>query len=401
MKVTKKHNTFLVLIIVGMAISPAFALGEGNRNLFLIGVMSISPIIILRFFEFDKLDFLLLLFLTTIAIFPSLSHPDTMRWSTVLYSIMFGLSFIAFKLLLQQKYLSIIRYINILRYLIYAYFIVLLIQQFCVLTGLPIFNLSNYDLNEPWKLNSLSAEPSHSARIMALLMYCYITIKELVTNIKYNFKFDLKKDKWIWIAFIWTMVTMGSATAILFIIIILLKFLRFKKIIPFIITAIIFISILDSSGIKSFQRTKNIIFATLTFNEETILMTDHSAAMRIVPGIVVAKELGFSSLNDWVGYGVDFTASFISDEIAGLPEGASGGGMFQIWLEYGFISFALFVIFSFSNTYRKRDYLSVLFWFLLVFMYGVNNQIVWLCIVLLYTNKYFSKRGQILITREK
>ena len=69
MKVTKKHNTFLVLIIVGMAISPAFALGEGNRNLFLIGVMSISPIIILRFFEFDKLDFLLLLFLTTIAIF--------------------------------------------------------------------------------------------------------------------------------------------------------------------------------------------------------------------------------------------------------------------------------------------------------------------------------------------
>ena len=135
MKVTKKHNTFLVLIIVGMAISPAFALGEGNRNLFLIGVMSISPIIILRFFEFDKLDFLLLLFVTTIAIFPSLSHPDTMRWSTVLYSIMFGLSFIAFKLLLQQKYLSIIRYINILRYLIYAYFIVLLIQQFCVLTA--------------------------------------------------------------------------------------------------------------------------------------------------------------------------------------------------------------------------------------------------------------------------
>ena len=305
---------------------------------------------------------------------------------------MFGLNFIAFKLLLQQEYFSIIRYINILRYLIYAYFIVLLIQQFCVLTGLPIFNLSNYDLNEPWKLNSLSAEPSHSARIMALLMYCYITIKELVTNIKYNFKFDLKKDKWIWIAFIWTMVTMGSATAILFIIIILLKFLRFKKIIPFIITAIIFISILDSSGIKSFQRTKNIIFATLTFNEETILMTDHSAAMRLVPGMVVAKKIGFNSLNDWFGNGVDFTASFISDEIPGLPEGTSGGGMFQIWLEYGFISFALFVVFSFSITCRKRDYLSFIFWFLLVFAYGVNNQIVWLCIVLLYTNKYFYKK---------
>jgi hypothetical protein len=400
MAITRNKTFLLNLILISLAISPAFSLGDDNRNLLLIGVMFLSPILVLRYFKFDKKDMPLLVFLASIVVFPSLVHPETVRWSTVLYSIMFGLNFIAFKLLLQQEYFSIIRYINILRYLIYAYFIVLLIQQFCVLTGLPIFNLSNYDLNEPWKLNSLSAEPSHSARIMALLMYCYITIKELVTNIKYNFKFDLKKDKWIWIAFIWTMVTMGSATAILFIIIILLKFLRFKKIIPFIITAIIFISILDSSGIKSFQRTKNVIFATLTFNEETILMTDHSAAMRLVPGMVVAKKIGFNSLNDWFGNGVDFTASFISDEIPGLPEGTSGGGMFQIWLEYGFISFALFVVFSFSITCRKRDYLSFIFWFLLVFAYGVNNQIVWLCIVLLYTNKYFYKKNQILITRQ-
>ena len=163
----KKKSFFLIIILVSMAISHAFALGEGNRNLFLIGVMSISQIIILRFFEFDKLDFLLLLFFTTIAIFPSLSHPETMRWSTVFYSIMFGLTFIAYKQLLRQKHFSILNYFKILKLLIYAYFIVLLIQQFCVLTGLPIFNLSNYDVTQPWKLNSLAAEPSHSARIVA------------------------------------------------------------------------------------------------------------------------------------------------------------------------------------------------------------------------------------------
>jgi hypothetical protein len=99
----------------------------------------------------------------------------------------------------------------------------------------------------------------------------------------------------------------------------------------------------------------------------------------------------FNSLNGWFGHGVDFTSGFLSEMIPGLPEGASGGGMFQIWIEYGFISFALFVVFSFSTTYRKRDYLSILFWVLLVFLYGINNQIVWLCIVLLFTNKHFLK----------
>ena len=217
-----KKNSFLIkVIIISLAVCPAFALGEGNRNLFLIGVMAISPIIILRFFEFDKLDFLLLLFLMATAVFPSLLHPDTMRWSTVLYSIMFGLTFIAYKQLLRQKQFSVLNYIKILKLLIYAYFIVLLIQQFCVLTGLPVFNLSNYDVQEPWKLNALAPEPSHTARILALIMYSYIIIYEKLLNRSYDFKKDVRKDKWIWIAFFWTMTTMGSGTAVLFLIIFL------------------------------------------------------------------------------------------------------------------------------------------------------------------------------------
>ena len=389
---TRNKSFFLNLILISLAISPSFALGLDNRNLLLIGLMSLSPIFVLMNLKFGKMDKLLLFFLASIVVFPYLFQVESMRWSTVLYSIMFGLTFIAFKQLLRKNYFSVADYFKILKYLIYAYFIVLLIQQFCVLTGLPIFNLSNYDPNEPWKLNSLSAEPSHSARIVALLMYSYITIKELITNRKYSLKFDLKKDKWVWIFFIWIMITMGSGTAILFIIIVFLKFLRFKKLLPFIITGIIFISILDSSGIKSFQRTKNVILSSLTLNESAILQADHSAAMRIVPIVVAAKKVAFNSFNDWFGYGIDFTTSFISDEVPGIPEGLSGGGMFQIWLEYGFISFALFVAFSLSNIYRKKDYLSFIFWFLLVFVYGVNNQIVWLCIILLYVNRYFLKK---------
>ena len=392
----KKNSLLIKLIIISLSVCPAIALGEGNRNLFLIGVMSISPIIILRFFEFDKLDFLLLLFLITIAIFPTLFHPDTMRWSTVLYSVMFGLTFIAYKQLLRQKHFSVLNYIKILKLIIYAYFIVLLIQQFCVLTGLPVFNVSNYDVQEPWKLNALASEPSHSGRILPLLMYSYITIYEKLLNRSYDFKKDVKADKWVWIAFVWSVTTMGSGTAILFLFVFLTKFIRLKKLIKTISISIMLILMIGLVENKSVQRTKEVILATLTLNEDVILNADHSAAMRILPVMVAFEKAGFNSLNDWVGNGVDFTTNFLSDEIPGLAEGTSGGGMFQIWLEYGFISFALFVMFSLFNSYRKRDYVSFLFWFLLVFAYGVNNQIVWLCIVLLYTNQYFEKK-QILI----
>lgn len=386
---------FLVLIMVSMAISPSFALGEGNRNLWLIGIMGISPVIILVYLRFDKLDLLLLLFLSTSAIFSSVLNPDTMRWSTVLYSIMFGLTFIAYKQLLRQKHFSVLNYYQLLKFLIFAYFIVLLIQQFCVLAGLPVFNASNHDATQPWKLNSLSAEPSHSARIVGLLMYSYISIRVRLLNRSYDLLKDSRKDKWVWIAFIWTMLTMGSATAILFVTIVFLKFLNYKNrrtVFVIVMTTVFLVGNLDVSGLKRAQKT---IAATLTLDEIKILEADHSGAMRIAPIMVVAKRVGLTSVNDWFGNGVDFTSTFLSDNISGVAEGFTGGGVFQLWLEYGFICFALFICFSLFATYRKGDYLSLLFWLMLVFMYGVNNQIVWLCIILLYTSRYFIKEREI------
>ena len=391
MKQKKPNNIFLALILFAMAISPAFALGEGNRNLFLIGVMSISPIIILRFFEFDKLDLLLLLFLITIAIFPSLLHPDTMRWSTVLYSIMFGLTFIAYKQMLRQNNFTVLKYYKTLKFLIFAYFIVLLIQQFCVLTGLPVFNLSNYNVATPWKLNSLAAEPSHSDRIVGILMYSYITIKEKLLNRSYELTKDSRKDKWVWIAFIWTMITMGSGTAFLFITIFLLKFVNFKNFKPLFIIGIILLTLVVYFENIAFDRTLNTTIATLTLDETTIIEADHSASVRITPFIILIKMVELSSTNAWFGHGVDYVSTFLSDYMPGVGEGFTGGGLFQLWLEYGFIAFCLFVLFTFKTVFIKGKYLTIVFWFLLVFLYGINNQIVWLCIILLFTNNYFLK----------
>ena len=383
---------FLIIILISLAIAPAIVLGEGNRNLFLIGVMFISPIIILTSKRFKRSNVWLLLFMASIVLIPLVHQPASMRWSTVMYSVMFGLTFIAYVQLLYKKSFTVENYQKLLKYLIYAYFIVLLIQQFCVLTGLPIFNLSNYNLSEPWKLNSLAPEPSQSARIVALLMYCYITIKELIVKRKYNFRLDIKDDKWIWFSFLWTMLTMGSGTAFLFIIIVLLKFIRFKSLIPLII---IFAGIglfVNMMGIDSSERTFKVFIATLTLDVDTIVRADHSASLRIIPMILIAKTMDLTTINGWFGHGIDYTIIFLSGKIPGVNEGFSGGGLLQFLLEYGLISFMLFVIFSFANSVKKGDYLSIVFWFMLVFLNGVNSQIVWLTIILLFTNKYFDKK---------
>ena len=396
-----KIQKILVLFIVAMSVSPSFAMGEGNRNLFLIGVMGISPIIILRFFEFDKLDYLLLLFLTTIVVFPPLLHPETMRWSTVLYSIMFGLTFIAYKQLLKRSHFSILNYFKILKLLIFAYFIVLLIQQFCVLTGLPVFNLSNYDATQPWKLNSLSAEPSHSGRIVGLLMYSFITIKEKFLNRNYDLKKDSRKDKWVWLAFTWTMLTMGSGTAFLFIAIIFLKFIRFKNFMPLFIIGIAAVILVSNIENLAFERTIKTLTATLTFDEANIIAADHSASIRIVPMIILLKMIDLSSTNGWFGHGVDHVGTFLSDMVPGLNEGITGGGLFQLCMEYGFISFVLFVIFSFKTVFNRNDYFNILFWFFLVVMYGLNTQILWLCLILIFTNNYFFYNSKLKIHKNE
>ena len=388
-------KSLITIIIVSLAIAPSFALGKGNMNLLLVAVLGLSPIIIILYKRLYYSDILLLLFMGSIVATPLIFHSESMRWSTVMYSYMFSLTFIAYNQLIHRNYFSVTDYMKVLKYLIYAYFIVLLIQQFCVLLGLPIFNLSNYDPITPWKLNSLSAEPSHSARIVALLMFCYITIKELIINRTYNFRRDWLEDKWVWVSFLWTMLTMGSGTAFLFLSIIFFKFLNLKNIIMLIFLTTVIVFIVQIFGIDSFVRTFKFFNSVLTLDVRTMIEADHSASVRVVPFILVSQMVDFTTVNGWFGHGIDYTGTFLSDIMPGLPEGTSGGGMFQVWLEYGFLPFFIFVAYSFFTIYRKKDYIGVVFWFLLVFMYGVNNQMVWLTLLALFTNNYFIKLRKI------
>lgn len=382
--------------MIGLAIAPRIFIDNKSRNLLLINIMYISPIILFYYRKLYKNEIFLFLFLFFIVIAPLFNHPESMRWSTVLYTYMFSITFFAYQRLLYTGKLKIKGYLNTIKILLFSFTIVLIIQQFCVLTGLPIFNVSNYSYKEPWKLNSLAIEASYSARIVGILMYCYIVVKEIIKGRKYHVRSDFNEDKWVWLAFLWTMVTMNSGTAFLFIPLVMLKVLRGRNLVPLFILFGVILFIANMMEVTAFERTASLFFATFTLDINAIAKADLSGAYRIIPLLVLLKKVSLVTVDGWFGHGIDYVGTFLDQYIAGAPEGLTGGGLLQVWMEYGFIGFILIVIFSIKTTWNKREPLSIVYWFLLVFIYSVNIQIFWLCIALLFTNNYFQK-----ITRNK
>lgn len=392
---SKINNWLVNFIIISLSVSPAFALADDNKNLLLIGAMAILIpfVFIISPPRISKIDLTLVSLCLFMVAFPLLGHPETMRWSTVLYSCMFCFYFMAFiRVVFDSTYNNENLY-KLLKYLIYAYCIVLIIQQFCVLTGLPIFNISNYSIKEPWKLNSLMSEPSHSARIISVLMYLFVCCDEKQNKgEKLSLKESFRKAKWVWLAYLWCVFTMGSATAFIFMWIVFLKFVNLKRVLPTIAVALSVLAVLFYfSDNKNVVRAKKILIAALTLDEEKIMRADGSGGSRIVPTIQAAKVIGITSNSDWFGYGIDADKEIIKP-LPGFTKGQAGA--FYLWINFGAIVAIIWWLFSLKVCYIPNNYVSLFVWILVIFAYGgFNNQIVWMTLTLLYTYKSIQQNG--------
>lgn len=378
-----KGNSIVVnIMIILVAISPAFALGEGNKNLLLISGMCLSPYFLIRYpVVLPKIDFPLIIICIMMMAFPLIFHPETVRWSTLLYSCLFCMYFMAFCRVLTFAEYSSKDLLNVITWLLYAYCIVLIIQQFCVITGLPIFNISNYNPRTPFKLNSLMAEPSHSARILTLLFFLYLVVYEQNSGISKIKDLILSMDRKVLFAFLYPTITMGSGTAFLFLGILIMGYIPQKNIIALTAAGIILIPILyfAISNISSAKRVADFFTTTLSFNEQELIRKDLSAAIRIIPTIHGAKAVTLTTKEGIFGNGVD-----ADNGLTPLPSVDCGAGSFSIWYNFGFIVTILFWGYSMSICLLKnKTVMSLFFWFLLCFFYGgLNNQLVWFTMIM-------------------
>ena len=380
----KIRNLLFSLYIIFFSVSISYFSGEGNRNLLLIYFMSLTPIILFTIKKIDKTDFLLIFFILIIVLTQYFAYSETLRWSTIIFTLIFCFAFIAYKRLIHFANISFQRYQSLVKFLIYSFFVVLIIQQFCVIANLPIFNVSNYNSEIPFKLNSLTSEPSHTSFYLSLLMYTFILTREYQFNNKYNFIKLIKVDFYVWVCFFWCMISTFSAAGIFYLFVVLLKLLNN---IIFTILFISFYGIFNFLNLESFSRIQNTLNTVLTLEPEKIIDADKSISYRIVPTLYAFKIIDLNNMDGWFGKGTDYMKNDLVNQIHGTPDDSAIGSMFTFAVDYGVIPFFIFLIFCIKHCIDRQQFLSYIFLFFGVLLNSINTQMLWFTIILLFTNK--------------
>lgn len=348
-----------------------------------------SSIFVLLFYTFKTskaliLGIMYLIFQYTVASF----HPDTFRWSTYIYSILLVLTYVCFyNLVYIEKVFTIEHFIRICKWFMMLYFVWCIIQQVLTIAGIGYFPLLNMmtNLNRGIGCQSLSMEPSTFGRFMLVFYYAYVkcceykrdegafTISELFSG----------EHKWVTIRFLWMMLTMGSGTAFVCLILFALYFVRkhnWYYIVPILTVCYILI---QNSGIEALDRATNTIEATATLEKKNVQETDRSASARIAP-IINSFNVDFSKKETWLGYGIDYNKN------NGLYYKQTG----TPFDDYGFLFYIYTLIFAYSCGYRFFSLASL---FMLAGIGGSmkgNIQYAWelamviTCVRYFYENRY-------------
>ena len=253
------------------------------------------------------------------------------------------LHIVYYNLLYKKHAFSLLYFIRLLRIMILAYAICLLAQQAFILIGIrnfPLIKLYNQYYLSIDKLPTWNLEPSHTARILGVLYYAYLKCCEIVEEEKLSLKrvFELP-HRWITIGFLYTMITMGSGTAFISLMILAMYFLK-RKALWYVVP--IFIGLyftLPLMNIKQLDRAVNVINATLALDAEAVRRVDGSAASRVTP-ILNTLNMDLNDPEIWFGKGTIRK----EDRYHGMSQKAKIGNIDQ----YGLISYIVSLILVFS-----------------------------------------------------
>ena len=382
--------------IISLSISPAvFTDPNDNRNYLLIFCMGIGffGYLLMGKIQPRKDSTLLLIMILTIFI-QGLFHFHSTRWSSIFFTCMFFFYYMVGLRLAKKCGATYESLYRICRGIIVAYFLVLLLQQICVLFGFPVIN-STRDMSmmsSQWKLNSLSSEPSHTGRFVGILMYSCINAQFRIVKRSLTLKESYKLDRKLWLTFLWIELTTISGTAMIILAIIMTIFLSKRNIILFISIIGVIFCVGLISNITALRRATTFLLAVAGGNPELMMVADHSASTRIVPVLLCIFRLNPLSLGSWIGEGSGTIGKWLSQYMPGVPEGYIGGGIAAYAVECGLLVASLFISFSYRCCYDSKHKIpSIGLWIMCVLLIGINSQIGWLCMTMLYLDKNLDK----------
>jgi len=360
--------------------------GGRGISMILLAVLALSPLLLITKALYISRAVIWGVLYTLSVFFCASFHPVTFRLSTIIYMWMFILTYITFYNILYKGKFSIEFFRKLLVGIIVAYGIVQIIQQILVISDikyLPIINLFNQSYLAFDRLPSLSLEPSHSARILGAAFLSLLRLYEMEWG-KYVRITDLYRNaKWTSLLFLWSMLTMGSGTAIICLLIIILYFINRRYTIYFVPVLILIVYLLPNISYKPIQRVYTAIEVTQTLESDAISKADASASTRILPFIYTYEHFDVFEAETWFGNGID---SGINNDKWGRYRMI--GGM----SDYGLLSYIFALGLIFSTSIRKVFSLETLF-FIVILMAEVRSIYVWWSVITVFAViRYFQNQ---------
>lgn len=316
-------------------------------------------------------------------------------WQRIGYRAMFFMMFVCVSYIIQDDCIELNQFVNLFKIIIISYGITILIQHICYLIGfreIPFFNFyGSVTMAGVFKPNGLSCEPSHSARILTILYWGYLKLLEIQRGYSIKLSEVFRIDLFTTLLFIFSMLTMGSATALIGIFLIVF-YLTYKKLgfwllIPIILLLLMNVEI-DNSLVKRVQAIFNSLFSDDVAH--TMIKNEGSGAVRIMPLINTLTNLDLFAGDSWIGQGSmhDMNVDFI-DRV--FSKTRYVGDV----TDFGLFTYIIMLIFVYKCCIRRFFSMqSLLFLCLATFSVG-SVYYTWLMLIVFYIVKHYSETYEI------
>jgi hypothetical protein len=342
--------------------------------------MALSPIILLtRAPGFSKaIAWSITFWIITVGM--SVIQFGATRMSTFYYSALFLFVFcMYYNLVYVYEVFDIDEFIDIIKFLILAYFVCLVLQELSFIVGLRknvFVNMMGQRYYELFRLNSLGIEPSSSARTLAVCFYALLKCTEYKLGEPPSMRYLYDNYRIVVIGFLYTMIAMGSGTAMVCLAILSLYFMKRQYAFFALVCSLILYNLIPLLDYTPLNRAMNVMNATMTGDSEIVTKTDHSAATRVNIILDTFKYLDLSDPDMWLGKGIDATANESHAAVSGI-------------VDYGLISYFTKIGMFLSCCFTSLFSIEVLM-YILIFGLNIGNIAYgWGCLMIFATIKYF------------
>lgn len=378
---------WVTLVVFGTALYP-FVLHD-QRNVLVIALAALAlPLIVTlrlpigRDFQWPSVA---MLYLVVVMFW----NGNTQHFSSVGYTGMFVLSYIAFCGALSVRAVTREQVRHLLRRLIQAYALVSVVQLFFSLGGLPV---PNQILSKGmWSYNSLGVEPSHAARALGVTLLTYLILSRH-NGAPTDFRQLWREEKWTILPFAISIILTGSTLGIAILPLTLLLSLRLRWMAIGAAGLWLFWKALQSVELDAVRRLVDFMTALPSMDIGVLAEAEQSGAVRVMPLLIFIERASLDDPSVWFGGGYDAVAYYVRGALIGVSADAAMAGFVPGYIMIcGLIGTALFCHAFLGRFLSLQTLPLILLWFLIFGNAAWNSQLFWYGLMLIRMVHHFGR----------